>query len=61
MAVYVSGGSLAPEDMAAVQPPPEICATLSAAALVLGAHSQPNPDEAMRQVLEFGEAMVTTQ
>lgn len=61
LAVYVSGGSLAPEDMTAVQPPSEICATLAAAALLLGAHNQPDPDEAMRQVLEFGEAMVTAQ
>ncbi len=59
LAVWFSGGSLAPEGLAAVQPPAEACARFCAAALLVGAHSQPDADLVLSQIGEFGEAMIT--
>ncbi|MEO7384214.1 MAG: hypothetical protein ABIU18_04690, partial [Novosphingobium sp.] len=59
LGVWFSGGSLAPEGLAPVQPPADVCARLCAAALLVGAHAQPDPDAVLRQIGEFGEAMIT--
>ncbi len=61
LGVWFSGGSLAPEGLAPVQPPADACATLCAAALLVGAHTQADPDAALGQIGEFGEAMLTAQ
>ena len=61
LAVQFSGGSLAPEDFAAVQPPAEACARFCTAALLVGAYAQPDADVALSQAAEFGEAMITAQ
>jgi hypothetical protein len=56
-AVLLSGGSLAPEDMPAVLPPPDVCAKLAAGAVISGAYTRPDPDAAMQKTLVAGEAM----
>ena len=58
-AVFLSGGSLAPKDLPPVQPPPDVCAKLAAGAVLLGAHSLPDPPAALRKALALGEAIVT--
>jgi hypothetical protein len=58
-AIFVSGGSLAPEDLPPVQPAPDICAKLAGAAVLLGAQSAAEPRAALRQALEMGVAMVS--
>lgn len=58
-AIFFSGGSLAPPNAPAVQPPPEVCGKLVAAAVVTGVYSLPNPRPAMRQVLAIGEKIAT--
>lgn len=57
-AVFLSGGSLAPEDLAPVLPPPDVCAKLAAGAVLSGAYACKVPDVALRTVLRLGEAMV---
>lgn len=61
LAVLFSGGSLAPEDLVPVQPPADACARMCVAALLVGAHAQDDPDAALSQIGEFGEAMITAQ
>lgn len=61
MAVWFSGGSITPEEFAPVLPPADACARLAAASLLSGAHSQPEPEQVLGEILEFGEAMVTAQ
>jgi hypothetical protein len=58
-AVQLSGGSLAPPDLPPVLPPPDIAAKLTAAALALAATRAPDPDAALEQMLDLGEAMAT--
>ena len=58
-AVYVEGiSSIAPEDLAPVHAPADVCAKLAAAALVVGAYSSADPQAALRQIIELGEAAV---
>jgi len=57
-AVFLSGGSIAPEDLAPVHAPADVCAKLAAAALVVGAYSSADPQAALRQIIELGEAAV---
>ena len=61
LAVWFSGGSLTPEELAPVLPPADVCARLAAASLLVGANAQPDPEKALNEILEFGEAMVTAQ
>ena len=58
-AIFFSGGSLAPPEMPAVQPPPEVCGKLVAAAIVTGVYSLPDPGPAMRRVLSIGEKIAS--
>jgi hypothetical protein len=54
-AVAFSGGSLAPEDMPAVQPAPDVCAKLAAAAVLTGAYALDDPEAVLRRSLDLGE------
>lgn len=54
-AVAFSGGSLAPEDLPPVQPAPDVCAKLAAAAVLTGAYALDDPEAALRRSLELGE------
>ena len=57
-AIYVSGGSLAPEDLPAVQPPPEACAKLAAAAVLQVAYSKEDPAPAIARSIAIGEEIL---
>lgn len=60
-AVFMSGGSIVPEDLAPVQPPADTCAKLASAAVLLGAYACADPKAALRQVIELGEAAACGQ
>lgn len=57
LAVLFSGGSLAPPEYAAVQPPADICAKFAFAAVLSAAVAQPDRNAALRRALSLGEAM----
>lgn len=57
-AVYVSGGSLAPEDLPAVQPPPDACAKLAAAAVLQAAYADEDPAPAIARSIAIGEEIL---
>lgn len=57
-AVYLSGGSLAPEDLPAVQPPPDACAKLAAAAVLQAAYAADDPAPAIARSLALGEEIL---
>jgi len=59
MAVMMSGGSLAPEGLAPVLPPPGTCAVLVAGAVFSGAYSRPDSKMALRRALLAGEAIAS--
>lgn len=54
-AVTFSGGSLSAEDMPPVQPEPDVCAKLAAAAVLTGAYALDDPEAVLRRSLELGE------
>ncbi|WP_275229793.1 DUF6931 family protein [Novosphingobium album (ex Liu et al. 2023)] len=60
-ATFLSGGSMAPEHLPAVQPPPDACAKLASGAILLGAYALDDPVAAKRKALALGEAIVTRQ
>lgn len=57
LAVLFSGGSLAPPEYSAVQPPADVCAKFAFSAVLSGSLAQPDRNAAMRKVLELGESM----
>lgn len=54
-AIMYSGGSVLPEDLDPVLPPPDVCAKLAGAALLSGAFDRPDPQAALRNSLRLGE------
>ena len=58
-AVFFSGGSIAPRDLAPVQPPPDLCAKLAAGAILSAAYAAGDPAPALRTALSLGEQLVT--
>jgi hypothetical protein len=57
-AVFLSGGSLAPEDLAAIQPPPDLCAKLAAAAILRAAFAGPEPRAMIDRCLALGDEIL---
>ena len=55
LAVFVSGGSLAPPDLPAVNPPQEVCGRVAAAAILVAAHASDKPEVALTAALDTGE------
>jgi hypothetical protein len=56
-AVFFSGGSIAPEDQAAVQPAPEISGRLAAVAVIGAAYRTSDPKAQMREAVAAAEVM----
>ena len=56
-AVKMSGGSVAPPDLPAVQPPTDVCAALVAGAVLGGVYDLPLPGPALDLALKLGEAI----
>ena len=54
-AIFMSGGSIAPEDLPPVHPPEETAAHLAGAAIALAAYNTPSPVSALATALEMGE------
>jgi len=56
-AIFMSGGSITPEDLPPVHPAPDITAKMVAGAVLLTALTTPDPAAAMIQALEDGEKL----
>ena len=56
-AIFLSGGSMAPEDLPPVHPLPEITAKLAAAAILVTAFATPDPTAALTRALQDGEKL----
>lgn len=54
-AVFMSGGSIAPPDQGAVNPDPEVCGKLAAAAIIAAAHQTPDAEAQLATALAAGE------
>ena len=54
-AVFFSGGSIAPEGLAAVQPDAHVCARMVGGALLFGAREAKDRDKALDMALAMGE------
>ncbi|MDP3550858.1 MAG: hypothetical protein Q8R81_10730 [Novosphingobium sp.] len=57
-AIFLSGGSISEEDLPAIQPPPDVCAKLAAAAVLTAAFTGKTPTEAIATSLRLGEAVL---
>lgn len=55
LAVFMTGGSLAPADLPPVLPEPALSGRLAACALILAAHRSGDPRAALLQSLDLGE------
>ncbi len=58
-AIFLSGGSIAPEDLPPVHAPPESAAHLGAGAIQLAAYKTPSPVSALATALEMGEHLAS--
>jgi hypothetical protein len=58
-AIYLSGGSIAPEDLQAVHPAPDMAAKLASAAILAGVHRSAEPNKALVTALESGERLAS--
>lgn len=54
LATFVSGGSIAPEDLAPVQPDAGLCGRLAAACVLTAAYRAAEPEAALRAALDQG-------
>lgn len=54
MAVFFSGGSIAPADLEPVHPEPHVCAKLASSAIVIKALATINADQALSEALDLG-------
>ena len=59
MAVFMSGGSMAPVNLPAVNPPQEVCGRVAAAAVLMAAHQSDNPAQALELALDTGDKVAS--
>jgi len=59
-AVLLSGGSIAPPDLAAVIPPHATCGNLASAALLVACHRDLLPDKAVSAMLDAGDKVAAS-
>jgi hypothetical protein len=57
-AIFLSGGSISEEDLPAIQPPPDVCAKLAAAAVLTAAFTGKAPADAIAASLQLGESVL---
>ena len=56
-AIFLSGGSIAPEDLPPVHPRPDTTAKLASTAILLAVFATTEPENALKQVLQDGEKL----
>lgn len=56
--IFLSGGSISEEDLPPIQPPPDTCAKLAAAAVLTAAHALDAPASAIATGLKLGETVL---
>ena len=59
MAVFMSGGSMAPPNLPAANPPQEVCGRVAAAAILMAAHRSENPGQALATALDAGDRIAS--
>lgn len=57
-AIFLSGGSISEEDLPAIQPPPDVCAKLAAAAVLTAAFIGKDPSGAITASMQIGESVL---
>jgi hypothetical protein len=57
LATFMSGGSIAPEDINPILPPPEVCGKLVSAAILAYAFDSPDPQLVLIEALEAGSLL----
>ncbi|MCX7284965.1 MAG: hypothetical protein NTX28_13120 [Novosphingobium sp.] len=57
-AIFLSGGSISEEDLPAIQPPPDVCAKLAAAAVLTAAFAGKDPQADIARSLQIGETVL---
>ncbi|MBV9931861.1 MAG: hypothetical protein JO013_13080 [Alphaproteobacteria bacterium] len=58
-AVFLSGGSIAPDDLPPVLPPPQLSGRLAASAVMVAAYGSEDPEGVLREALSAGEHAAT--
>ena len=56
-AIFLSGGSMAPEDLPAVHPAPDLAAKMASGAILVSTHRSEKPDKALAEALAIGEKL----
>lgn len=59
LAIFLSGGSLAPEDLPPVLPEPKLCGRLAASAVVTACLRLDKPEQRLRGAIEAGEKVAS--
>lgn len=57
-AIFLSGGSISEEDLPPVQPPPDVCAKLASAAVLVRAFAMEDPAAALDAALAAGDRVL---
>ena len=57
--IFLSGGSISEEDLPPIQPPPDTCAKLAAAAVLTAAYASEEPEKAITTGLSLGETVLS--
>ncbi len=57
-AIFLSGGSISEEDLPAIQPPPDVCAKLAAAAVLTAAFNGKDPTAKIAKSLQIAETVL---
>ncbi|HQS68975.1 MAG: hypothetical protein B7Y36_07985 [Novosphingobium sp. 28-62-57] len=57
-AIFLSGGSISEEDLPAIQPPPDVCAKLAAAAVLTAAFKGKDPPAKIATSLQIAETVL---
>ncbi len=58
-AAFLSGGSMAPEELAAIQPEPHLCGKLAAAAVLSHAYRSEDPAAVLSGALRLGDTLAS--
>lgn len=57
-AIFLSGGSISGEDLPPIQPPPDVCAKLASAAVLVRAYALDDPQAALARALATGDSIL---
>ncbi len=58
-AVFYSGGSIAPDELPPVQPPPHMCGRMAAGAVITGAYERGDPVAVLERACDIGDEIAS--